>query len=110
MVKSCCVFRRNWIPTVHTYICSEHFVDAWHSDDPADSNYAATFFAYKLQKPTSNVREQRLQERNYRKIKVENNIIQKDTEQEHMQFSLSCHSLYCSSTENCGKEVNTMYL
>ena len=36
--------RKGWIPNDHSYICSSHFVDGWHSDDPADDNYIPTLF------------------------------------------------------------------
>ena len=39
--------RENWQPSEHSRICSDHFVDGWHSDDPADVNYVPTIFQYK---------------------------------------------------------------
>ena len=38
------VNRDNWQPTAHSRVCSDHFVNGWHSDDPADENYAPTLF------------------------------------------------------------------
>ncbi|XP_062596061.1 peroxynitrite isomerase THAP4-like, partial [Saccostrea cucullata] len=44
--------RDNWSPNEYSRVCSEHFVESWHSDDPADENYRLTLFKYKI-KPKS---------------------------------------------------------
>ncbi|KAJ8302896.1 hypothetical protein KUTeg_019292, partial [Tegillarca granosa] len=61
--------RKNWTPTNHTYICSEHFVGGWHSDDPADINYGPSVFSYKecSTNMLATQRQHRLEERNDRK-------------------------------------------
>ena len=41
------VNRADWAPNEYSRICSEHFVDGWHSDDPSDVNYRPTIFSYK---------------------------------------------------------------
>ena len=43
------VNRDKWEPNEYSRICSEHFVDGWHSDDPEDVNYRPTMFKYKQQ-------------------------------------------------------------
>ncbi|KAJ8310315.1 hypothetical protein KUTeg_012180 [Tegillarca granosa] len=40
------VNRKDWTPTSHVNICSEHFFNYWHSDDPDDDNYVPTKFSY----------------------------------------------------------------
>lgn len=37
----------HWLPNAYSRICSAHFVDGWHSDDPDDVNYRPTLFSYK---------------------------------------------------------------
>ena len=52
--------RKGWEPKDHSYVCSTHFVDGWHGDEPNDLNYAPTLFAYKaksLSKPDSEIQE-----------------------------------------------------
>ena len=44
--------RKDWQPNEYSRICSDHFVDNWHSDDPSDVNFAPTIFNYKLCKPS----------------------------------------------------------
>ena len=39
--------RAEWVPNEYSRICSEHFVDGWHSDDPSDVNYRPSLFSYK---------------------------------------------------------------
>ncbi|XP_076071975.1 uncharacterized protein LOC143043658 [Mytilus galloprovincialis] len=39
--------RADWEPNDSVRICSLHFVDGWHSDDPDDINYVPTIFIYK---------------------------------------------------------------
>ena len=41
------VNRAHWLPNENSRICSTHFVDGWHSDDPDDVNYRPTLFSYK---------------------------------------------------------------
>jgi hypothetical protein len=41
------VNRAHWLPNENCRICSTHFVDGWHSDDPDDVNYRLTLFSYK---------------------------------------------------------------
>ena len=31
--------RDEFVPSDHFCVCSEHFVNGWHSDDPSDENY-----------------------------------------------------------------------
>ena len=57
------VNRQDWVATDHTYICSVHFVDGWHSDDPSDVNYRPTLFAYKSESITSAKTEESRQAR-----------------------------------------------
>ena len=45
--------RENFIPNQHSKICSEHFIDGWHSDDPTDKNYVPTLFSYKMKPQTA---------------------------------------------------------
>ena len=47
-----------WTPNDYSWICSEHFVQGWHGDDPEDVNYGPTLFSYK-QTVVSKEREQR---------------------------------------------------
>nr|XP_022287119.1 uncharacterized protein LOC111099903 isoform X3 [Crassostrea virginica] len=54
------VNRDEWTPNDHSWICSEHFVQGWHGDDPEDENYAPTLFSYK-QTVVNKEREQRVQ-------------------------------------------------
>ncbi|XP_069133545.1 THAP domain-containing protein 1-like [Argopecten irradians] len=39
--------RNNWQPTVNSYVCSEHFVTGWHSDERDDIDYSPPVFRYK---------------------------------------------------------------
>lgn len=58
--------RNNWAPNEYSRVCSEHFVDSWHSDDPTDINYRPTLFSYKTREPseTQAAREERHSKRN----------------------------------------------
>jgi hypothetical protein len=44
--------RANWAPNEESRICSAHFVEGWHSDDPNDVNYRPTLFSYKEKIPS----------------------------------------------------------
>ena len=46
------VNRTNWAPNEESRICSAHFVEGWHSDDPNDVNYRPTLFSYKEKIPS----------------------------------------------------------
>ena len=61
------VNRDEWMPNDHSWICSEHFVQGWHGDDPEDENYAPTLFSYK-QTVVNKEREQRRLEREVCKV------------------------------------------
>jgi hypothetical protein len=41
------VNREHRLPNENRRICSTHFVDGWHSDDPDDVNYRPILFSYK---------------------------------------------------------------
>uniref|UniRef100_A0A8W8IAC1 THAP-type domain-containing protein n=1 Tax=Magallana gigas TaxID=29159 RepID=A0A8W8IAC1_MAGGI len=58
--------RDDWTPNEYSRVCSEHFVDSRHSDDPTDINYRTTLFAYKSQQPSESqtARNERLSKRN----------------------------------------------
>ena len=34
--------RDEFVPSDHSCVFSEHFVNGWHSDDPSDENYVPT--------------------------------------------------------------------
>lgn len=52
--------RDKWTPNEHSWICSDHFVEGWHGDDPGDENYAPTLFSYKKKRTEDDFdREQR---------------------------------------------------
>lgn len=54
------VNRDKWTPNEHSWICSDHFVEGWHGDDPGDENYAPTLFSYKKKRTEDDFdREQR---------------------------------------------------
>lgn len=36
--------RDKWTPNEYTWICSDHFVDGYHGDDPVDENHAPFYF------------------------------------------------------------------
>ena len=38
--------RKDWFPTEHTWICSEHFVSRVKSNNPLAPNYVPTIFQY----------------------------------------------------------------
>ena len=47
------------MPNESTRICSAHFIDNWHSDDPEDVNYVPTIFSYKEKEPTPSQKSRR---------------------------------------------------
>jgi len=49
------VNRKNWKPQGWERICSRHFVDNCHSDDPSDVNYRPTLFMGKPKPSTSDM-------------------------------------------------------
>ncbi|KAJ8310416.1 hypothetical protein KUTeg_012281 [Tegillarca granosa] len=104
--------RKNWTPTNHTYICSEHFVGGWHSDDPADINYGPSVFSYKecSTNMLATQRQHRLEERNDRKTKDKDVKIEETTRIQHMQFTMECHSLYCATAEDTSSEKEVKQL
>lgn len=58
--------RDDWTPNEYSRVCSEHFLDSLHSDDPTDINYRPTLFVYKSQQPSESqtTRNERLSKRN----------------------------------------------
>ena len=38
--------RKDWFPTEHTWICSEHFVSKVKNNNPLAPNYVLTIFQY----------------------------------------------------------------
>nr|XP_022344486.1 uncharacterized protein LOC111137338 [Crassostrea virginica] len=95
------VNRDEWMPNDHSWICSEHFVQGWHGDDPEDANYAPTLFSYK-QTVVNKEREQRRLEREVCKEKLLEEMQAKEREKANIQFSLFTHASYC------GSETTTM--
>ena len=60
--------RDEFVPSDHSCVFSEHFVNGWHSDDPSDENYVPTIFSYK-EKPVDVERQNRSTRRNIQKVK-----------------------------------------
>ena len=57
-----------YIPSEHPCLCSEHFVNGWHSDDHSNENYVPTIFSYK-EKPVDVEKQNRAIRRNIQKVK-----------------------------------------
>ena len=49
-------------------MCSEHFVNGWHSEDPFDENYVTNIFLYK-EKSVDVERQNRTTRRNIQKVR-----------------------------------------
>ena len=61
----------NWdefVTSEHSCVCSEHFENGWHSDNPSDENFVPTIFSYK-EKPFDVKRQNRATRRNIQKVK-----------------------------------------
>jgi hypothetical protein len=58
------VNREHRLPNENRRICSIHFVDGWHSDDPDDVNYRPILFSYK-----EKVESEKEMHRSYRLVK-----------------------------------------
>ncbi|XP_061178177.1 uncharacterized protein LOC133186841 [Saccostrea echinata] len=97
------VNRDKWTPNEHTWICSQHFVDGWHGDEPSDDNYAPTIFAYKQKRSEEDFnREQRRLDRETTKEKLCSERINRERESANLEFSLLAHGSYCRSTDESG--------
>ncbi|KAK3099228.1 hypothetical protein FSP39_001271 [Pinctada imbricata] len=91
--------RVHWYPTEASYVCSTHFKEGWHSDDPYDENFAPTIFSYKSQPQTEGeqLRDERRVRRNLEKEMIEADESRARTEQRHKSFSIESHSGYCAT-------------
>lgn len=63
--------RDKWTPNEHTWVCSDHFVNGWHGEDPGDENYAPTLFSYKEKRTYDDFdREQRRLDRETTRVSM----------------------------------------
>ncbi|XP_048737564.2 uncharacterized protein LOC125652413 [Ostrea edulis] len=99
--------RNNWAPNEYSRVCSELFVDSWHSDDPTDINYRPTLFSYKTREPseTQAAREERHSKRNLLQEINETDRTERLLMQKHHDFSLYSHSYYTSQPD-CLQDIN----
>ena len=84
------VNRKDWLPGDHSWICSEHFLDGWHGDDPDDHNYTPTLFKYKSVPltPAQKSRETRHEERLVVKVKPHSNTKWKNNRVRHSPLNV----------------------
>ncbi|XP_069105937.1 uncharacterized protein [Argopecten irradians] len=85
--------RKNWQPTVNSYVCSEHFVTGWHSDERDDIDYSPTVFRYK-KKTVDERRHERVTRRDLSKNLKEAAVVQEQMVEDMLNASVSIHS-YC---------------
>ncbi|KAJ8308985.1 hypothetical protein KUTeg_013859, partial [Tegillarca granosa] len=101
--------RRDWLPNDHSWICSEHFIDGWHGEEPTDNNYAPTIFAYKSATPSASQieRESRHRCRDISKEQLDKATQDQQREQLNKSFSLFAHSDYCTQEQEWEEAVPT---
>ncbi|XP_052076157.1 THAP domain-containing protein 5-like [Mytilus californianus] len=90
------VNRADWAPNEYSRICSAHFVDGWHSDDPSDVNYRPTIFSYKEKDPSVSEQDRnvRLASRNLLQTVKEQKLKVQETETACLTSSVMMHSSY----------------
>ncbi|CAG2189626.1 unnamed protein product [Mytilus edulis] len=93
------VNRADWAPNEYSRICSAHFVDGWHSDDPSDINYRPTLFSYKEKDLSVSEldRNVRLASRNLLQTVKEQKLKVQETETACLTSSVMMHSSYATA-------------
>ncbi|XP_071148569.1 uncharacterized protein [Mytilus edulis] len=100
------VNRADWAPNEYSRICSAHFVDGWHSDDPSDMNYRPTIFSYKEKDPSVSEldRNVRLASRNLLQNVKEQKLKVQQTEKACLSSSVMMHSSYATAGQDVEME------
>ena len=96
------VKRKNWQPTEHSWLCSEHFISGKKSDDPLSPDFVPTVFNY-MQSPEKRRGKRQLQ-------RYEQRIHSKKRRLEYSQGNVSATALpetSCSSPVMQPNEVAT---